>query len=64
MQRLNTIIPPLAHLTVQQMKKLELVSSLFPNVPAETLLKQLEQITNPNLTRDSNSRRGSQFYEL
>ena len=54
MQHSSTIIPSLAHLTVQQMRKLDLVSSLFPNIPRETVMEQLmlpssEQSTNPGL---------------
>ena len=54
MQHSSTIIPSLAHLTVQQMRKLDLVSSLFPNIPPETVMEQLmlpssEQSTNPGL---------------
>ena len=47
-------IPALSHLTAKQLKKLDLVSSLFPNIPPETLIEQLmlqspEQSTNPGL---------------
>ena len=54
MRHPNILIPPLAHLADQQMRKLDLASSLFPNIPLETLMAQLtpqssEQSTNPGL---------------
>ena len=60
MRHPSIVIPPLAHLSVEQLKKLELVSSLFPNIPPETVMEQLmlqssEQIIHPGLAaiRDS-----------
>ena len=41
MRHPTIVIPALAHLTEQQLKKLDLVSSLFPDIPRETLLEQL-----------------------
>ena len=41
MQHPTIVIPALAHLTQQQLKKLDLASSLFPDIPRETLLEQL-----------------------
>jgi hypothetical protein len=54
MRHPSIVIPPLAHLSGVQLKKLDLVSSLFPNIPPEAVMEQLmlpssEQSTNPGL---------------
>ena len=41
MQHPNILIPPSAHLAAQLIRKLDLVSSSFPNIPRETLIEQL-----------------------
>ena len=70
MRHPSIVIPPLAHLSGEQLKKLDLVSSLFPNIPPETVMEQLmlqssEQITHPGLAaiRDSYPRPIRQNFE-
>ena len=41
MRHPNILIPPSAHLAAQLIRKLDLVSSSFPNIPRETLIEQL-----------------------
>ena len=70
MRHPSIVIPPLAHLSGVQLKKLDLVSSLFPNIPPEAVMEQLmlqssEQSTHPGLAaiRDSYPRPIRQNFE-